>query len=374
MGHRILPSATFLVGWSLACWSLPFAPASAQSGNPSRTSSPQVAPRSTPPRTAQTQFSSPQSGPGQRGPAPRGPAQPRLNPPPANGRAPVPDVSRTPPPTLGPKTPPGFPLSPEKQARVDQILKYWEHHTERIKTHECEFVRENFDFVFGSKDTPATVDVGIVRYKAPDKGLMRVEQVYKVNAEATDEKDRYEQQDVQFGEYWVCDGSSIFQFDSRTKVLTETKLPPEMRGQSIGDGPLPFLFGAKAEKMKQRYWIREVTPEQNPDGEYFLEATPRRQEDAANFDKILVQLSREGDYLFPKAMRLYNKQGYTQYRMRKHTPNDPRHRIAAFLKYFVSPSTPQGWTKVVEDWSAEPSDPRQAATPPRGQGVPPKKR
>ena len=35
---------------------------------------------------------------------------------------------------------------------------------------------------------------------------------------------------------------------------------PEMQGQSIGDGPLPFLFGAKADTMKSRYWIREITP------------------------------------------------------------------------------------------------------------------
>ncbi len=138
--------------------------------------------------------------------------------------------------------PPGFPLDPQQQARVDQILKYWEHHTSKIKTYECKFLRENYDFVFGSKDEPKSKDVGTIRYKAPDKGLMRVDDVYNLNPQATEPEKRYVKQDVKFGEYWVCDGEAIYQFDARTKVLTETKLPPAMQGQAIADGPLPFLF------------------------------------------------------------------------------------------------------------------------------------
>ena len=33
-----------------------------------------------------------------------------------------------------------------------------------------------------------------------------------------------------------------------------------MRGEAIADGPIPFISGAKADKMKQRYWIRDITP------------------------------------------------------------------------------------------------------------------
>ena len=77
--------------------------------------------------------------------------------------------------------PPGFPLDAQQQARVDQILKYWEHHTSKIKTYECKFERQNFDFVFGSKETPKSIDYGTIRYKAPDKGLMRVDEVYDVD-------------------------------------------------------------------------------------------------------------------------------------------------------------------------------------------------
>jgi TIGR03009 family protein len=262
--------------------------------------------------------------------------------------------------------PAGFPLTAPDQARVDQILDYWEHHTSKIKTYQCKFIRENYDFVFGEKSKPKSIDVGTIRYNAPDKGLMRVDKTYDYNPKATDPKQRYVQQDVQFGEYWVCDGESVYQFDARTKVLTETKLAPDMRGKAIGDGPLPFLFGAKAETMKQRYWIREVTPKDNPQAEYFLEATPKRQEDAANFDRLLVRLAVDKEQLVPRAMQVDKKQAKVVYQFQDHTANDTLHRVQGFLDSFVRPKTPLGWTKVVEDWNGTPLDDRQAANPSSG--------
>jgi len=254
----------------------------------------------------------------------------------------------------GPAMPPGFPLPPEQQQRVDQILAFWEQNTSDIKTFQSKFTRQNYDFVFGGQDTPATVDRGLIRYAAPDKGLMRVDEVYKVNPEAKEAKEKYVKQDVQFGEYWVCDGTAVYQFESRTKTLTESQLPEEMRGKSIGDGPLPFLFGAKADTMKSRYWIREIPQETNPLGEYFLEATPKTQADAANFDRILIKLAKQDDRLLPQAMRVFKKQqGYIQYEFNEQAINDARHLVQAsgFFDVFVRPKTPRGWTKVVEDWS-----------------------
>lgn len=253
------------------------------------------------------------------------------------------------------QTPPGFPLRPDQQRRVDQILKVWEVRTAKIKTHQCQFVRRNYDFVFGDRETPKTVDVGTIRYREPDKGLMRVDKVYEVTPDK-----KLEKQDVQFGEYWVCDGESIFAFDSRTKVLTETVLPPEMRGQSIGEGPLPFMFGAKSETMKSRYWIREVPPkDENKSGEYYLEAYPKRQQDAANVEKLLIVLAVQGDYLFPTSMLVFNRQGKVVYQFKEHRPNDSRHRVQGFLNSFVKPKKPRGWKKITEDWEGNAYQPAQ---------------
>jgi TIGR03009 family protein len=260
-------------------------------------------------------------------------------------------------PPAGPVTPAGppqgFPLPAAEQQRVDQVLAYWEAKTSEIVTFQTRFTRQNFDFVFGEKDKPRTVDKGIVRYSAPDKGEMKVEEVWKYNPQPADPKQPYDREEVQFGEWWLCDGISIYQFDSRNRTLTETRLPPEMQGQAIGDGPLPFLFGAKAATMKERYWIREVTPKDSASGEYWLEAYPKRQSDAANFDKLLVKLTLHKEQLLPSAMKVFNKQGHMTYHFEDQTPNDPRHRLAGFLKYFVRPSVPRGWTKVIENWNGQ---------------------
>lgn len=278
------------------------------------------------------------------------------------------------------RQPPGFPLTAEQQKRVDQILNYWEQKTSEIKTHECLFQRRNYNYVFGSQEVPTTIDRGLIRYSSPDKGLMRVDEVYDVNPQAAeDAKDRYKKQSVEFGEYWVCDGQSVYSFDSRTKTLTEAKLPPDMQGKAIADGPLPFLFGAKAKTMKDRYWIREITPENNPTGEYFLEAVPKKQEDAANFKAIHVILGVTGDQLLPKAMKVLNgQQGRIEYDFAQHKTNDKGHRLADFLGGFASPKAPRGWKTVVEDWSApaetEAADNPAAARPQAARQSPLKKR
>ena len=73
-----------------------------------------------------------------------------------------------------------------------------------------------------------------------------------------------------------------------------------MQGKAIVDGPLPFLFGAKADKIKARYWLRVITPS-DAKGEYWLEAWPKSRYDSANFQRVEIILD-EKDYL-PKACR-----------------------------------------------------------------------
>ncbi len=283
--------------------------------------------------------------------------QPRLVTQPQRKPANTQPASNPPAAARGPVTPEGFPLPQAEQARVDQILNYWESKTSGIKTFQCGFTRQNFDQVFGEEAMkagfPFTVDKGVVRYSAPDKGEMKVEEVWKYSKQAPDPKQPFERQDVEFGEWWLSDGASIYQFDSRQKVLTETRLPPEMHGQAIGEGPLPFLFGAKAETIKERYWIRDVTPKDAPKGEYWLEAFPKRQADAANFNQLIVSLALQGEQLLPSKMKVVNPQGHMTYHFSDQAPNDARHRVAGFLKFFVRPSVPRGWTKVVENWDGQ---------------------
>ena len=71
---------------------------------------------------------------------------------------------------------------------------------------------------------------------------------------------KIEAKDPTQSEQWLCDGKSIYQFDYTQKLVTEYVMPPEMQGKGIGDGPLPFVFGVEAQKLKQRYFMRIITP------------------------------------------------------------------------------------------------------------------
>jgi TIGR03009 family protein len=103
-------------------------------------------------------------------------------------------------------------------------------------------------------------------------------------------------------EHWVCDGKSIFQIDHKEKTRTERRLPPEMQGQAISDGPLPFVFGAKAATLKQRYWMREIQSP-HPAETIWLLAYPRYQADAANYRYVEIIMGRK-DFM-PRAIQMY---------------------------------------------------------------------
>ncbi len=226
---------------------------------------------------------------------------------------------------------PPFTLTPQQEAQVDAVLRAWEQHGQSVKTFACDFTRLEYDPVWGPADRPKFIDQGTIHYARPDKGR------FEVGGERA--------------ERWICDGQSIFAYDFKQQKLVEHKLPPELQGQAIADGPLPFLFGAEAEKLKRRYLMRVITP---PDvqNQIWLEAYPRFQADAANFRKAEMILT--ADTMRPFALQLYlpNGKNRTVYKFDNIVVNDP----FRFLKGDpFRASTPSGWTKVVKQPSAEPS-------------------
>lgn len=256
------------------------------------------------------------------------------------------------------------PLEPEHQRYLDDILRYWEKSSSSIQRYKCKFQRWEYDPVFGPRDTHVSYSTGIIQYATPDKGLFKVEKIqHYTPPKAKGEEPKYVTREGEFGEHWVCDGQSVFKFDHDRKQLIESKIPPDMRGQAIVDGPLPFLFGARADKIKARYWIHVITPS-DAKGEYWLEAFPKQQSDAANFKKIEVIID-EADFL-PKAIQVflpeYNERTnpvrsvfmFSDRRKNNHIL-DP---LGIFNENFARPKLPKGWEKIV----AEPG--RDAESPP----------
>jgi len=303
------------------------------------------------------------------------------NPPTANGGTRVDQNQLTPQP---------FPeLTPEHKQYLDQLLDYWETNSSKIEVYRCEFQRWVYDQAFLNERDPQsrhlyarTVSTGLIRYVKPDKGMYETENVWKFSGLPKQQGDepQYEKMDESWHEKWICDGQSIFEYKFNDKKLVERPLPPEMRGERIADGPLPFLFGAKAEEMKGRYWIRVITPE-GAKGEYWLEAFPKRISEAQDMKKVEIILAEE-DFL-PKAITVYEVNHDVQKNMtrkstfefgkREYNWGNLQQAVENLKGNFLKPKTPLGWEKIVMPMGAaaegegEPADPRQAQIP-RGNG------
>lgn len=235
---------------------------------------------------------------------------------------------------------PPFQLTPQEQAAVDRVLDVWEQRSAQVKTFECQFARFEYNKVFGPADKPIREDRGELKFASPDKGLFRI--------------------DGQQPEQWICDGKSIFQFDYQNKKIIEHKLPPQMQGAAIADGPIPFLFGAKAQTLKERYFLKIVTRAENANKEVWILAYPRRQQEKENFDHAQVILSLET--MLPTAIQLIqvpdkNWMSYA-FGAPRVNPIDPLKRMDPFKMFSHDPFRPvapgRDWTHVVEE------PPRQA--------------
>lgn len=205
---------------------------------------------------------------------------------------------------------PPFVLSPQQQAELDRALANWETKSSQVKSFKCNFNHFKYDPTFAPPSDPSgplTKSKGELYYAAPDKGMFREWDV--ITWQPNQSTRRLEQIAVSNGEWWACDGKSVYAVDVGKKEVTETPLPKEMQGQSITEGPLPFAFGAQAAKLKARYYIRLITPPERAQNEVWLEILPRWRQDAANFFKVEVIL-RASDML-PTAIRISTVQTKT---------------------------------------------------------------
>ena len=234
---------------------------------------------------------------------------------------------------------PPFTLTPQQQAQVDQVLRLWEQRNSKVKTFDTGFRRWVYDTVFGRPDQPKFVDLGVIKYAAPDRGMFRVD--------TTTGKDGREVpiEDAR-AEHWISDGKSIVEYNHVKKQMIVHKLPPELQGKAIADGPLPFLFGSSAQQLKQRYFIRVIAPPPNVQGQICLEAYPRFQKDAANFHHAQFMITI--DKMEPFALKLIqpNTKDFIVYQFYETVINDP---MRMFRGDPFRANKPMGWQSIVEE-------------------------
>jgi hypothetical protein len=307
-------------------------------------------------------------------------------------------------PAAAPKAPPApiapFKLSPAEQLLLDETLKRWEERNSKIKTFKCTFRRWEYDNSFAddlesaraelakiqaeaepnsdkrpdSKTDPDRVAVlqqliatlqrvvappghclrsdaeGVIKYKPPDQGMFRVTKLKEFDPNVkrapkapllTEVKENLE--------HWVCDGKAIHEFkppaDGRRGEHLIHVIPEEMRGEAIADGPVPFIFGAKADKLKARYWLREATPPEEKGQHVWLEVYPKFQHDAANFRRVKVVLKAADHSLHGLMIELPSGKQQSTFLFEDIVIND---FFGGVKGDFDPPKTPRGWVPIID--------------------------
>jgi len=183
-----------------------------------------------------------------------------------------------------------------------KLLDYWEESSRKVKRYKCTFKSWEYNPAFAPKSEPFKYSEGKIQYQSPDKGLFQETRVMQYTVERGKKPDYKQIGKYATREHWLCNGRSVFRYNYPQRELEESILPQEMRGRSIADGPIPFLFGARTQKMLARYFIRVITP-QGEHEQYWLEAFPRWPQDQANFQKVHIIIDREK--WLPKGMVIF---------------------------------------------------------------------
>lgn len=236
-------------------------------------------------------------------------------------------------PVTGPPPAP-FQMTPEQEAYLDQVLTAYEQSTAKIRTFESTFIRWEYD----QRDRELRRSTGKLSHKSPDKGTYRID---KTEVPVAGEPGKYQETQTEFREHWVTDGKVVLEYDYINSQVVERPIPEEAQGQAIQNSPIPFVFGAKPGGLKQRYWLRVVTPQQFAQQEIWLEAYPRFRADAGSFHKSIIRLNRTN--FEPVALRLYlPTREYHSYKFENVSINP----LLPDWRALFSPTVPRGWKLV----------------------------
>ena len=165
-----------------------------------------------------------------------------------------------------------FELTPQQQEQVNRVLDFWENYTKGIKKFEADFDLYFYPAVsVGGADVnsapKAQQTTGFLKYESPNKGVFRINGPPK--------------------ELYRCNGKSVYTYNFDKKEINEYKYSDGAgTGQELKKGPMAFLFGASAATLRDRYWIRLLPlPPGAPQGQIWLEAYPKYQEDLQDMTK-----------------------------------------------------------------------------------------
>ncbi len=191
------------------------------------------------------------------------------------------------------------PLSPE----LKSILVEWEQKSGAIKSLHGKHTRSVFNHTWALEKR----STGEFYVETPDKG--RIDLVGRppkkdVSMKISKQSGKPYELTADSSEMWICSGQEIIMVNGDEKTYEIAPVPKHLRGTNIIDGPLPFLFGMKADKAHERFQITLVGKNQLV---MFLRIVPRRKSDKDNYEMAEIKLDRKS-YL-PIAVKLHDPTG-----------------------------------------------------------------
>lgn len=204
---------------------------------------------------------------------------------------------------------------------LEDLLVQWEQNSSQIQRLHGEFERFVYDTVFCVEKRSR----GEFWYEAPDKGRMDFQVVpikEAINPKKLGNNGKPYAVQADEAQRWVCTGTEIFIIHEAQKLYDYIEIPPQQQGRNIINGPLPFLFGMKADHAKKRYFL--TLGSQNwPQGKFktdekgkqvmthapqvHIVASPKYEVDAREWSRAEVLL--DGTKFLPRAIRLLNPDG-----------------------------------------------------------------
>lgn len=191
------------------------------------------------------------------------------------------------------------------------LLQEWESRTSGIDTLQGSFRKYDYDFVFLTEKRA----IGKYWFGSPDKARMDFQSdpdVPKLPADPNTGKPQHEAYGKSFSvvghdnKSWICTGKEILEIDHDNKHYNRMEIPAQFHGQRITDGPMPFLFGMKAQSVSQRYKLA-FGSRHDPSQQIHIVAYPLVPGLQKEFRKAELFLNPE-TYL-PQAVRLSDPSG-----------------------------------------------------------------
>jgi TIGR03009 family protein len=229
--------------------------------------------------------------------------------------------------------------------RLNELLQHWEREAVQTTSLYARLRQSRKNPVF--PNAPPETKEGWAKFmKFPDGGVGA--HLYLVNPQNPNDYDRI-----------VFTGTYIYQFRPQDKTVNVIPIQPQKAGKAPDDGPLPFLFGMKAETATKRYQLTILSKPKDAEWYTHVQVIPNFGPDQQDFQRAEVAILNKDTQAIPKDMpkRIFyvepnNVQVSWDIDEIQRNPIGKIQRID-----FAAPDVPKGWEKVIQPVQPPPGQP-----------------